>query len=85
VYEALQSLAEAFSVVEHTGERRWEAARHRLQGELLLAQEVTQQSVAGSWPRGEEAEACFRQALTMARCQQAKSFELRAAMSLSKL
>jgi predicted ATPase len=32
-----------------------------------------------------EAEACFQQALTIARCQQAKSWELRATMSLSRL
>ncbi len=32
-----------------------------------------------------EAEACFRQACTVARRQQAKSLELRAAMSLSRL
>jgi predicted ATPase len=36
-------------------------------------------------PRPTEAEACFRQALDIARQQQAKSLELRAAMSLSRL
>jgi DNA-binding winged helix-turn-helix (wHTH) protein/predicted ATPase len=83
--EALQSLAEAFTVVEHTGERRWEAELHRLRGEYLLAQQGTWQPAAGIWPAAEEAEACFQQALTIARRQQAKSFELRAAMSLSRL
>jgi predicted ATPase len=83
--EALQTLAEAFIVVEHTGERRWEAELYRLQGEFLLAQEVTRQSVEGTGPQGEEAEACFQHTLTIARCQQAKSFELRAAMSLCRL
>ena len=33
----------------------------------------------------QEAEACFRQALAVARCQQAKWLELRAAISLSRL
>jgi predicted ATPase len=83
--EALQTLAEALTVVEHTGERRWEAELHRLQGEFLLARQGTRQPSAGTWPQGEEAEACFHQALTIARGQQAKSFELRAAMSLSRL
>jgi DNA-binding winged helix-turn-helix (wHTH) protein len=48
----------------------------RLQGELLLCQTV---------PDVARAEACFGQALTIARRQQAKSWELRAAMSLSRL
>jgi predicted ATPase len=43
------------------------------------------QSVEGTGPQGEAAEACFQHALTIARRQQAKSFELRAAMSLSRL
>jgi predicted ATPase len=85
VHEALQALAEAFAVVEYTGKRRWEAELHRLRGEFLLARQGTRQPVAGTWPHGEEAEACFQRALTIARRQQAKSFELRAAMSLSRL
>ena len=46
------------------------------QGELLLQGTVAQP---------EEAEACFHQALAVARRQQAKSLELRAVMSLSRL
>ena len=49
---------------------------HRLQGVLLLQQTLTQQ---------EEAEACFQQALDITRRQEAKSLELRAAMSLAQL
>ena len=48
-----------------------------LRGALLLR--------PGPRPTGEEAEACFHQALAIARRQQAKSLELRAAMSLSRL
>ena len=48
-----------------------------LRGALLLRQ--------GPRPTWEEAEACFQQALALARHQQAKSWELRAAMSLSRL
>jgi predicted ATPase len=76
--EGLSLLAEALATVDRTGERWWEAELHRLQGELLLAQ-------AGERQRVPEAEACLHQALDVARRQQAKSWELRAAMSLSRL
>src|SRR5262249_23749840 len=69
-------LAGALAVVDDTGERRWEVELHRLKGELLLAHSAAHDA---------EAEACFRQALDTARRQQAKSWELRAAMSLSRL
>ena len=72
----LAVLTEAFAVVGQTGERSYEAELHRLTGQLLWAR-------AGAPPR--EAEPCFRQALAIARRQQAKSLELRAAMSLSRL
>jgi predicted ATPase len=52
------------------------AEAYRLQGELLLRQAT---------PDAAQAEACFQQALAVARRQQAKSWELRAAMSLSRL
>jgi predicted ATPase len=74
--EGLSLLAEALAIVRRTGERWWEAELYRLQGELLLAL---------SWENHVEAEACFQQALAVARQQQAKSWELRAAMSLSRL
>jgi predicted ATPase len=72
----LTLLAEALAVLNDTGERRWEAELHRLKGELLLAHAVGHDA---------EAEICFRQALAVARQQQAKSWELRAAMSMSRL
>jgi len=76
--EGLRVLAEAFAAVATTAERRWEAELYRLQGELLL-------KGAGRKRKAETPEACFRQALEVARQQQAKSLELRAAMSLSRL
>jgi predicted ATPase len=76
--EGLTMLHEALALVETTGERWWEAELYRLQGELLLAQ-------AGTPPGVGEAEACMQKALAIARHQQAKSLELRAAMSLSRL
>jgi predicted ATPase len=72
--EGLAVLAEASAVVDKSGERFYEAELHRLKGELLL-----------SVDHEAEAEACFQQALDIARHQQAKSLELRAAMSLSRL
>jgi class 3 adenylate cyclase/predicted ATPase/DNA-binding winged helix-turn-helix (wHTH) protein len=76
--EGLSLLAEALATVDRTGERWWGAELHRLQGELLLAQ-------AGARHQRQEAEACLHQALDVARRQQAKSWELRAAMSLGRL
>ena len=72
----LRLLAEALAHVDHTGERYYEAEVYRIKGELLLQQAV---------PDAPQAEACFQQALAVARRQQARSWELRAAMSLSRL
>jgi predicted ATPase len=74
--DGLQELAEAHTLVEQHEERFWEAEISRLQGVLLLRQPGTPQA---------EAEAWLRQALDVARRQEAKSLELRAAMSLSRL
>ncbi len=80
----LRVLSETLATVSSNGERRFEAELHRLQGELLLRQAA---GTNGShMAQAEvEAETCFRRALEVARRQQAKSFELRAAMSLSRL
>jgi predicted ATPase len=74
--EGLKVLDEALSIVDKTNECWVEAELHRLKGKLLL--EVN----PDNYP---EAEACFNQAITIARCQNAKSLELRATMSLSCL
>jgi predicted ATPase len=67
---------EALTLVATTEARWWEAELSRLKGVLLL------QLPSPEVPR---AEACFRQALEVARRQQAKALELRAALSLSRL
>jgi len=72
--EGLRLVTEALERTQ-SGERSWEAELYRLKGELLLSQ--------ASPP--EEAEACFQQALDVARRQEAKSLELRTAMSLARL
>ena len=76
--EGLKILAKALAAVDKSGVRFYEAELHRLKGELLLAQ-------AGKGHEVQEAEACFHQALAVARRQQAKCLELRAAISLSRL
>jgi predicted ATPase/class 3 adenylate cyclase len=72
----LEALAEALATLPKSGARWWEAELYRLRGELLLQHAVAQPG---------EAETCFQQALAVARRQQAKSLELRAAMSLARL
>ena len=74
--EGLRLLAEALTACEANAQGDLLAERCRLQGELLLQQAV---------PDAAQAEACFQQALAIARRQQAKSWELRAATSLSRL
>jgi predicted ATPase len=72
----LAVLAEALTVVHDNGEHHYEAELYRLKGELLLMQPV---------PAERAAEDCFHQALGVARRQEAKFLELRAAMSLVRL
>jgi class 3 adenylate cyclase/predicted ATPase len=74
--EGLLMVAKKLARIEQTGIRFFEPEQYRLQGELLLAQTV---------PDHLRAEACLQRALDLARGQHAKSLELRAAMSLSRL
>jgi predicted ATPase len=85
VDEGLDLVTEALEIVQRNGERLWEAELHRLRGELLLRQDTVVVETYSRLPQATEAEACFQQALDIARRQQAKSWELRAAMSLSRL
>jgi predicted ATPase len=74
--DGLQALAEAHTLVEQHEERWWEAEVYRLRGILLLRQPGMPQA---------EAEAWLQRALDVAHRQEAKSLELRAAMSFSRL
>jgi predicted ATPase/class 3 adenylate cyclase len=74
--EGFTVLAKALAIVDKTRERWWEPELHRLKGKLILG--VSSAHYA-------EAEACFHQAIAIARQQRAKSLELRASMSLSRL
>ena len=81
--EGLKVLAEALDVVDQKGERVYEAELHRLKGELLLLND--ERRMMNDERQTQEAEACFHNALDVARHQQAKSLELRAATSLARL
>jgi len=74
--EGLKRLAEARAAADKTGEGFWDAEIHRLHGELSL------QVAAAETGRAEES---FLKAIEIARRQQAKSFELRAVTSRSRL
>ena len=91
IARGLATVAEALDLVEQTGERMYEAELYRLKGELLSNDErgmmndewETRQEKSSQ--HSDEAEGCFRQAIDIARSQQAKSWELRAATSLARL
>jgi len=72
--DALAGLEEALQWVQRNDEHLYEAEAHRIRGELLFKQHDPA-----------AAETCFQQALTVARNQQAKSWELRAAMSMARM
>jgi predicted ATPase len=74
--DGLQALAEAHTLVEQQEECYWEAEVYRLRGVLLLRQPRTPPAEAETW---------LQRALDVARRQEAKSLELRAAMSLARL
>ena len=76
--EGLTALAEALDTVSKTEECWYEAELYRLKGELTLQQ-------SGVRSPQSAAETCFQRAIAIARHQQAKSLELRAVMSLSRL
>jgi len=75
-YDAQRCIGEAITAAETTGERWFEAEVHRIAGEIALKSPE---------PDAAKAEAYFERALAIARQQQAKSWELRAATSLARL
>jgi predicted ATPase len=74
--DAWRCIGEAITSVETTSERRWEAEVNRLAGEI---------AVLSPEPDAAKEQAYFERALAVARAQQAKSWELRAAMSMARL
>jgi predicted ATPase len=74
--DAWRCIGEAASAIEATMERWWQAEVHRTAGEIALR---------APQRHGAKAEMHFERALAVARQQQAKSWELRAAMSMARL
>jgi predicted ATPase len=74
--DARRCIGEALTTVETTKEKWCEAEIHRIAGEIALMSPE---------PDAAKAEAYFERALAVARAQQAKSWELRAAMSMARL
>jgi predicted ATPase len=74
--EAWRTIHEATTVMETTMERSYEAEIRRTSGEIALISPA---------PEVAKAEGYFERALAIARSQQAKSWELRAAMSMARL
>ena len=89
--KGLTMLAEALAGARRTGYRFYEAELYRLKGELSLKSRQVEDKSQTSQDKSEvrspesEAEECFLKAIEIARRQSAKSLELRAAMSLSRL
>ena len=80
VVEGLTLIEEALDLMEETNERWWEAEAHRVKGQLLLVQ-------SESTDEGDlsKVEVCFRRSIEVAQRQQAKTWELRATVDLSRL
>jgi len=74
--QAWSHIGEAITAVETTKEKWYEAEVHRVAGEITLMSPERDAA---------KAEACFERALAVGRKQQAKSWELRAAMSMARL
>ena len=74
--DGLRAVAEALAAGEANEDRQDEPERHRVKGELLLRQDDSNAA---------EAQSCFQRAIEIARKQSAKSWELRATMSLARL
>jgi|SRR5262245_6527441 len=81
--DAHHELADAFDGLARHGERYFESELHRLKGELLLRRD--RGGATGSPQAHADAERLFRSAIDIARPQRARSLELRAATSLSRL
>ena len=73
---ALATLHQALAESDRSGQRRYDAEIHRIRGEILLKQKPAEPAPA---------EEAFLTAIAVAQTQKARSFELRAALSLTKL
>ena len=83
--EGLRRVDEGLALSERRFERIYTAELWRVRGELLFGSARMTQHAAGGDPKGDAAETCVRRALEIARQQEARSLELRAAVSLARL
>jgi tetratricopeptide (TPR) repeat protein len=92
--DGLNALGESLGATDQFENRIYEAETHRLKGELLLSRYAERSGNQQTSPRSpsgtvdadtEEAQRCFQRAVEIARKQSAKSWELRATMSLARL
>jgi predicted ATPase len=92
--EGLRVLEDALSLIQRNGERYYEAELYRLKGELLLMQSKYGDLAAATRGRAlldaersmvTQAEDCFKQSINIAQRQKAKSWELRAVLSIARL
>jgi tetratricopeptide (TPR) repeat protein len=78
--QALEAVVQALHLIGERGEEGCSADLHRIHGDVLLARAPVHVPAVAT-----EAEACLTRALTIARAQEARSWELRAATSLARL
>ena len=93
--EGLKLLEEALALVQRKGERCYLVELYRIKGELVLMQSMSRgvlratrgekAAVESALPTVAQAEGCFSQSIKIAQQQKAKSWELRAAISLARL
>jgi len=74
--DARRCIEDALTAADRSKERWWQAETNRIAGEIVLRSPEADE---------EKAQAYFEKALSIAREQQTKSFELRAAMSMARL
>ncbi len=83
--EAIQTLDDLDQLIESTSERFYDAERYRIRGEASLLLAAREDRSTSHWAdRMAEAESCFARSLEVARKQNARSLELRTAMSLAR-
>lgn len=81
--QGMRVVEEAFAAVSKSGEYMYDTTLYTLKGRLLLKKAENQCPQTNAWQG--KAEECFQKALELARSQEAKSFELQATISLSRL
>jgi tetratricopeptide (TPR) repeat protein len=85
IEDGLAAIEDALNASRNTGMHHHDAEIYRLKGELLLQQALKHQNLYKDDEKIAEAESCYIQAIEVARQQQSRSSELRAATNLARL